>query len=371
MIFGIPLELRTHENRVGATPFLVEELVKRGHEVYVETGAGEMSHFSDADYEQAGAAIVPSPEKLYGKANVVLKVGEPMPVEYELIRPDHIILAYFYFLSNLEMARSLLARGCTCFAYELLKNSSGRRPLLSVERKIVGELAVHEGAYYLQSQNGGRGIHIGGLPGVTPAWVTIIGDSLAAESAAAHAATLGATVFLIDMDYQSLESLAERLPDKVNLRFYHEQNLKKILPSTDLLILANRKVEDSSFIPIGAGVLSLLPEGAVVVDLNVDYGGSQENGNPTTHENPVFRKDGIIYYGVPNLAGVVPATSSEALSSALMPYLVRFAEVGFIETLKQDEQCSTGLAIFEGRVAHPLLAERLSAPLYDFRANGD
>lgn len=371
MIFGVPLEIRAHENRVGATPFLVEELVKRGHEVYVETGAGEKSHFSDEDYEQAGAAIAPSPEKLYGKANIILKIGEPMPVEYELIRPDHIILAYFYFLSNPEMARSLLARGCSCYAYELLKNSSNRRPLLSIERKIVGELAVHEGAHYLQTQNGGRGKHIGGLPGVTPAWVTVIGDSLAGISAAAHAATLGATVFLIDMDYQSLESVVDRLPSKVNLRFYHEQNLKKILPTTDLLILANRKVEDTSYLHIGPGPLALLPKGAVVVDLNIDYGGVQENGNPTTHDNPVFVKDGIIYYSVPNLAGIVPATASEALSSALMPYLVRFAEMGFFETLKQDEQCSTGLAIYEGRVAHPVLAERLSVPLYDFRANGE
>ncbi len=365
MKFGIPLEIRNHENRVGAAPFLVEELVKRGHEVLVETKAGEMSYYLDEAYELSGATIVPSPEKLYSQAEFILKVREPMPVEYDLIRPEHVIFAYFHLiLSNVEMSRSLLARGCSCYAYELYKNKDGISPMLNMEEQIIGQMGVQQGAYYLQSPKGGRGVLLGSVSGVSPVQVTILGATPAGMSAASYAATLGANVALFDEDYQTLQNAKEKLPANVNTFISHEQNYKKKFSTTDLLISAIQKKEDKAALVLTRETVKLLPKGAVLVDLAIDYGGSAETSKPTTHENPTFTIDGIIHYCVPNLAGAVPGTASEALSSALLPLLVRFMENGFLETLKNDKYFASGLTIYEGRVTHPRLAKELNVSLF-------
>jgi alanine dehydrogenase len=217
MIFGIPVEIMSHENRVGSVPFLVEDLVKRGHQVLVETKAGEMSHYNDEAYENSGAVIVPSPDKLYAQAEFILKVREPRPVEYELIRPDHTVFSYFHFFNNLDLARSLIDRCCTCYAYEMLKDDAGIRPLLNLDQQIVGQLAVQQGAHYLQTHKGGRGVLIGSAPNVSPAKVVILGASVAGIYAASYAANSGADVYLLDSDSRELQEAKTKLPRNVEI----------------------------------------------------------------------------------------------------------------------------------------------------------
>lgn len=371
MIFGIPVEIRSHENRVGAAPFVVEELVKRGHQVLVESKAGILSGYSDELYERAGAVLVPSAEKLYAQAQFILKVGEPVPVEYELILPEHTIFAYFYFSTNLEMSRSLLARGCSCYAYEAVEEPNGLHPLLSVERQIVGQLAVLHGASCLHTQEGGRGVMLGFAPGVQPAQVVVLGAADAGTVAAAYAARLGARVFLLESDFNLMQKAKLLLPPNASVMTYHEHNLHVLLPQTDLLISAMQNGMESSPAVLLEEDVQRLPEGAVIVDLNIDFGGSVETSHATTHENPTFVKHGVVHYCVPNLAGSVPRTASEALSSVLLPILTRFAEGGFPQVLRGDDSLLKGLAMYEGRATDPRLAEALGVPFYDFKANGD
>jgi alanine dehydrogenase len=370
MIFGIPVEIMSHENRVGSVPFLVEDLVKRGHQVLVETKAGEMSHYNDEAYENSGAVIVPSPDKLYAQAEFILKVREPRPVEYELIRPDHTVFSYFHFFNNLDLARSLIDRCCTCYAYEMLKDDAGIRPLMNLDQQIVGQLAVQQGAHYLQTHKGGRGVLIGSAPNVSPAKVVILGASVAGIYAASYAANSGADVYLLDSDSRELQEAKTKLPRNVDTLISHEQNFKKIFPRTDLLITAIQKADDKSPVVVSKEAIGWLPGGAVVVDLDIDHGGSVETSKPTTHENPVFVVDGIIHYCVAGMGGVVPASASEALSNVLLPYLRKVAENGFVETLKTSEDFVSGLAIYEGRVTNAKLAEELGVSFYDLKESG-
>lgn len=370
MVFGIPLEIMTHENRVGAAPFLVKELTKRGHQVLVESKAGEISHYSNEAYEQAGAVIVPSPDKLYAQAKFILKVREPRPVEYELIRADHTIFAYFHFFNNPDLARAMINESCTCFAYEMVADDEANRPLLNLDRQIVGQLAVQQGAHYLQTHKGGRGVLIGNAPGVSPAKVVVMGASIAGIYAARFAANNGADVYLLDSDSQELQDARAELPPNVDTLISHEQNLRKIFPTTDLLISAVQKEDELSPVAVSKEAVSWLPEGAVVVDLDIEHGGSVETSKPTTHENPTFVVDGVIHYCVPGMAGVVPASASEALSNVLLPYMIKCAENGFMETLKADKEFMNGLAIYEGRVTNEKLARHLNLSFYQFLEAG-
>ncbi len=369
MIFGIPVEIRDNEHRVGAVPFLVEELVKHGHQVLVETNAGVMSQYSDADYQRAGAMMVPSPEKLYGQSTIVLKVRAPRPVEYELIKPHHIIFSFFNFFGHLDMGRSLMARGCTCYAYEYLKTTDQARPLLDMDRRIAGQLAVQQGAHYLQTPHGGRGVLLGDAPGVSPARVVVLGATSAGIAAAAYASRCGATVSLLDENPAALEKARKILPDPVHTLTGDAQNIQKIFPTADLVISAIQEVEQKSPVVVSEAAVGWLPKGAVIIDLDIDNGGSVETSAPTKFENPVFVKDGIIHYCVPNLAGAVPATASEALSSTLLPFLIRFLDRGFKETLLADEEFRSGLVIFEGRVTNPTLAKELGVPYFDLKGS--
>ncbi len=367
MIFGIPMEIRDNEYRVGAVPFLVEELVKRGHQVMIETNAGSRSHYSDEDYENSGAVIVPSPEKLYGQSEHILKVRSPKPVEYELIKPNHTVFAFFNFFNNLEMTRSLMARGCSCFAYELLKTNDNNRPILNMERTITGQLAVQQGAYFLESQNGGRGVLIGEAPGGSPAQVVVIGATAAGLAAANYAARCGASVQLLDEDITLLESIQEKIPANVNTLINHEKNLKKILPGTDLLISATQQVETKRPKIFSEEAVKTLPEGAVVIDLDIENGGSIATCTPTKFENPTFVKHGVIHYCVPNLAGAVPVSASEALSSSLLPYILQYINASPETMSDEDDEFRSGWVIYEGRVANAALAKELDVLYYDIK----
>ena len=371
MIFGIPLEIRSHEYRVGAMPFVVNELVKRGHQVLVEARAGEDSLVSNEAYEKVGALIVPSSEKLYAQAEVILKIQGPMPVEYDLIRPDHKIFAFFNFVSNLELARNLLGKGCSCFAYEMFTTRDGKRPMMAINGEIAGKMAVQQGMFYLEKQNSGRGKLLAHITGVPPTWVTIIGAGAVGYFAAQMAAQLGAHVVLLDREFRRLEEVRNNLPPNVETLLSTEEHLLQVLPQTDLLITAVHQPDARSPVLITKKMVSLLPPGSVVVDVAVDRGGNVETSKATTHANPTFVVDGVIHYCVPNLAGVVPITASQALSSAFWPYLERIAEMGFEESMRQDGELRTGLAIYEGHVTNPFLAAALSVPVYDLNVEAE
>ncbi len=366
MNFGVPLEIRNHENRVGAVPFVVDALVKRGHQVYVETNAGLKSQYPDEEYEKSGATIVPSPEKLYGQSDIILKVRAPKPVEYDLILPEHIICGYFYFSSNVEMGKSLIGRGCTCLAYDLLEKSNGDRPLVEVEGQLVGQLAIQQGAHYLRLQKGGRGVLLGVVPGVAAAQVVILGASSAGISAAQYAANLGGRIYLLDTDYESLRNARERLPQNVNTLIFHEQNFRTIFPTTDLLVNAIDRYDRDAPMVVTKESVALLPKGAVLVDLEIELGRTIETSKPTSHEHPSLNLDGVTHYCVPNLAGVIPVTASEALSSALLPYTKRLARMSSLEDLSKDKSFTSGIAIYEGHVANAELAALSGMMLYEF-----
>ncbi len=371
MIFGIPLEIKANEHRVGALPYVVEELVKRGHRVLIENRAGLDSGATDEDYLSHGGEIVPSSEKLYAQADFILKVREPMPVEYELIRPEHTIFAFFHFLNNLEMARALVARGCSCFAYEWLTAADGTRPIMAMNGQIAGKLAVQQGMYWLEKHNGGSGKMLANIPGAPPARVTIVGAGAVGQNAARMAAELGATVFLLDKNYRTLQQAKRHLPENVILMMSHEDNLRQLLPETDLLISAVYVPTDRAPIVIRKELVQLMPEGSVIVDVDIDSGGGVETSKATTHANPVFAMDGVIHYCVPNLAGVVPYAASRGLSAVLLPYLIEIAEKGFLEAIKTNPELQSALAVYEGRVSNPTLAETLKMNYFALDALND
>lgn len=366
MIFGIPLEIRQHENRVGAAPFLVEELVKRGHQVLVESKAGLKSGFSDEAYENSGALVVPSAEKLYAQADIILKVQAPTPVEYDLIRPEHIIFAFYYFLNNPELARSLIARGCSCFAYEMLTLENGQRPLFDIQSEIAGRVAILQGMCLLQTATGGRGILPGGATGAHPAQVVILGAGPGGQSAAISAAHQNAEVIVLDSSFDALQKIASAGITNLSTMYLNEYTLRQIFPGTDLVICARQEVISQPQIIVSRDLLQLLPEGAVIIDLDIELGGSVETSHPTTFGNPTFVQDGVIHYCVPNLPGVVPLSASPAHSSALLPCLLRFTSSDFETIAREDEEFRSGIMIFEGRVPNSELAGRLNVSHYAF-----
>ncbi len=366
MIFGVPREIRTHEYRVGAVPFLVEELVKKGHTVLVESGAGVPSGVEDAAYQKAGATIVPSAEKLYSGADIILKVQGPQPVEFDLIRPDHTIFAFFNFSSNLDLARNLVGKGCSCFAYEMFVTRDGQYPIMVINGQIGGYLAVQQGMFYLEKQNEWRGKLVARIPGTTPTQVVIIGAGSVGFHAAELAAKMGAQVYLLDQNFKRLQEIASRLPSNVTTVISSEQNIIELLPDTDLLITAAIQNVARSPLIITRKMVQMMPAGAVIVDLAIDRGGNVETSRATTHSSPTFVKENIVHYCVTNLPGIVPVTASPALSSALLPYIERIARMASPAEISQDPELRTGLAIFEGRVADQTLAEALDLPLLNW-----
>ena len=289
MIFGIPLEVRSDEHRVGAVPFLVEEITQCGHSVFVETKAGEQSGFSDLDYENAGATISPSPEKLYAQANYILKIREPQPVEYDLIRPDHSIFAFLSFFYQLERCRSLLARGCTCYAYEMFYRNN-KRPLLAPDAQIAGQLAIQQGANYLLSNNKGRGILLNGFPNSPAAKVTIIGSSVAAISAAKYAANSGAKVTLLYEEADKLANIKKLLPSNIQFILQEITAFENVLPKTDMLISAVFDIENQTDRVLTEDLLHFLPQDAIVIDLDIDYGGGFDISSETKWDTPVLQR---------------------------------------------------------------------------------
>ena len=346
MIIGIPKEIKNNENRVGLTPAGVQEFVKRGHDVFVQASAGENSGFPDSAYEAVGARILPTIEEIYATAEMIVKVKEPIAPEYRLIRRGQLVFTYFHFASCEALTHAMIDSGAVCCAYETVERADRSLPLLIPMSEVAGRMATQEGRYFLEKPRGGKGVLLGGVPGVKPAKVFVIGAGVVGTAAARTAAGTGADVTICDISLQRLTYLADVMPRNVKTLMSSEYNIREELRHADLVI-------GSVLIP-GAKAPKLV---TVMVDVAIDQGGCFETSHPTTHEDPVYYVDGILHYCVANIPGAVPRTSTLALTNATLPYALQLADKGWRRAAKENPELALGLNIVEGRVVYRPVAE--------------
>ncbi len=357
MRIGIPKEIKTNENRVSLVPAGAEALVAAGHTVVVEAGAGLGSGFSDEQYAAAGALVEKDADALWAKAELIVKVKEPIEPEWKRLRRGQVIFTYFHFASSKALTEAHLASGAICIAYETVELPTRELPLLTPMSEVAGRMAVQEGAKYLEKLYGGRGILLSGVPGVPPAKVVILGGGTVGLNAAKAAAGLGADVTLLDVSLERLRYLSDVMPANVQLIFSDRHKLLEQIADADLVIGA--VLIHGAVAPklIRREDLETMRKGAVIVDVSVDQGGCVETTHPTTHENPTYTIHGIIHYGVANMPGGVPVTATLALTNATLPYVLKLANKGYRQALKESPELLSGLNIIGGKVTHRKVAE--------------
>ena len=357
MIIGVPKEIKNNENRVALTPAGAMELVRRGHKVYIQSTAGVNSGFSDEDYVAQGAEILPTIEDVYAIAEMIVKVKEPIEPEYKLVRKGQLVFTYFHFASSEPLTRAMIDSGAVCCAYETVERKDRSLPLLIPMSEVAGRMSTQEGRYFLEKPRGGKGVLLGGVPGVKPAKVFVIGAGVVGTAAARTAAGTGADVTIYDISLQRLTYLADVMPKNVKTLMSSEYNIRQELKTADLVI-------GSVLIPgakapklVTRDMLKDMQPGTVMVDVAIDQGGCFETSRPTTHEDPVYYVDGILHYCVANIPGAVPYTSTLALTNATMPYMIQLANKGWREACKDNEELRKGLNIVEGKVVYRPVAE--------------
>ena len=357
MKVGIPKEIKQGESRVGMTPAGVAELVKHGHTVFVQHTAGDGSGFPDAEYVAAGASILPTMEEVYAASDMIVKVKEPIAPEYPLIRKGQIVFTYFHFACERELTDAMLRSGAVCIAYETVQKADRSLPLLIPMSEVAGRMATLNGAYYLQKTKGGKGKLISGVPGVEPARVLVLGGGTVGEAAARMAAGLGADVLIADINLPRLRQLGMELPPNVHTIYSTEHNIRKLLPTVDVVV-------GSVLIPgakcphlITRDMLKLMEPGTVLVDVAIDQGGCFETSRPTTHEDPIYTIDGIIHYCVANIPGAVSHTSTLALTNATLRYALALADKGWQQACRDDRSLYLGLNVVDGKVTFKAVAE--------------
>ncbi len=346
------------------TPAGVRELVKRGHTVYVQHTAGENSGFPDAEYERAGAHILPTIEEVYAIAEMIVKVKEPIEPEYKLVRRGQLVFTYFHFACDRTLTEAMLQSGATCLAYETVVDKQGTLPLLIPMSEVAGRMSVQEGARFLEKPQGGKGILLGGVPGVKPAKVLVLGGGVVGTEAALMAAGLGADVTVCDISLPRLRHLAEFMPKNVKTMFSSTYNIEQELPTTDLVIGAVLIPGAKAPHLITREMLGMMKKGSVMVDVAIDQGGCFETSHPTTHAEPVYEVDGIIHYCVANIPGAVPFTSTLALTNATLPYALRLADKGWQQACAEDPGLKLGLNVVDGKVTFPGVAEAFGMELH-------
>ena len=364
MNIGVPKEIKNNENRVGLTPAGVKELVQHGHDLYVQHTAGEGSGFADEEYVAAGATILPTIEDVYATAEMIIKVKEPIAPEYPLVKKGQVLFTYFHFASDEELTDAMLKSGAICIAYETVRDRVGALPLLVPMSEVAGRMSVQEGARFLEKPQGGKGILLGGVPGVKPAKVLILGAGVVGRNAAMMAAGLGCDVTITDISLPTLRHVAEVMPKNVKTLYSSRHNIEQELPTVDLVI-------GSVLVPgakapklLTADMLPMMRPGTVIVDVAVDQGGCFETTHPTTHSEPIYTLDGVVHYAVANIPGAVPYTSTLALTNATLPYALRLADMGWKDACKADPGLAEGVNVVDGKVTFKGVAEAWDLPYH-------
>jgi alanine dehydrogenase len=358
---GVPAEVKPEEYRVAITPGGVREMVEHGHEIMVEAGAGEGSAISDAEFESQGARIVSAAAEIFAEAEMVLKVKEPQPAEIEMLRPGQLLFAYLHLAPDPEQTRGLRDSGATCVAYETVEDAKGRLPLLAPMSEIAGKIATQAGAFMLEKPLGGRGILLGGVPGVAAANVIVIGGGVVGMNAAFIAIGMEADVFVFDKSIDRLRELEAVFAGRCSTVYSTTLAIEEMLPRADLVIGAVLVHGARAPYVVRREQLALMKPGAVLVDVAIDQGGCFETSRPTTHAEPTFEVDGITHYCVANMPGAVPITSTYALTNATLPYATALADHGVAGAIRRDPGLRPGVNVAAGEVTHPAVAEGVGA----------
>ncbi len=357
MKIGVVTEIKAHEYRVAITPAGVREMREHGHEVLIEAGAGEGSAIADADFEAQGATIVPAAAEVFGAAEMVLHVKELQPTEIEMLRPEQLLFTYLHLAPDPEQTRGLCGSGVTAIAYETVEDARGRLPLLAPMSEIAGKIATQAGATALEKPHGGRGILLGGVPGVAAANVMVIGGGVVGMNAAFIAIGMEADVFVFDRSIDRLRELDVTFGGRCSTVYSTTLAVEEMLPRADLVIGAVLVHGARAPYVIRREQLALMKPGAVLVDVAIDQGGCFETSRPTTHEDPTFEVDGITHYCVANMPGAVPITSTQALTNATLPYAIALADHGVADAIRRDPGLRPGVNVAAGQVTHPAVAE--------------
>jgi alanine dehydrogenase len=357
MIVGVPKEIKNNENRVALTPAGVLELLKNKHKVYIQKGAGINSGFLDIEFEEAGATILDTIEEVYSIAEMVVKVKEPIASEYPLIKKDQLVFTYFHFASSEPLTHAMINSKAICLAYETVEKTDRSLPLLVPMSEVAGRMAIQEGAKYLEKPQGGKGVLLGGVPGVPPGKVLILGGGIVGTQAAKMAAGLGARVVIMDVSLPRLRQLSDIMPANVTTILSNEYNIKQAIKDADLIIGAVLIPGAKAPHLISKDMLKLMKAGTVVVDVAVDQGGCIETCKPTTHADPVYVIDDIVHYCVANMPGAVPYTSTLALTNATLPYVVQLANFGWKTACENNLELKKGLNIVSGNIVYKGVAD--------------
>ncbi len=362
MKIGVPKEIKNHEYRVGLTPASVAELAAAGHTIYVETMAGMGIDFSDADYVDAGATILPSPAAVFETAEMIVKVKEPQPSEIAMLRPHHLLFTYLHLAADKPQAEGLMASGATCIAYETVTSRTGSLPLLKPMSEVAGRMSIQVGAHYLEKEQGGRGVLLGGVPGVAPARVAILGGGVAGVNAAQMAVGQRADVTIYDINNERLAELDMFFGSQIKTAYASKAAIAAAVSRAHLVIGAVLVPGAAAPKLVTREMLKTMKRGSVLVDIAIDQGGCFETSHATTHSDPVFVEEGVIHYCVANMPGAVARTSAFALNNATLPFALKLANLGAVAAMKADPHLANGLNVAGGKIRHKAVAEALDLP---------
>jgi alanine dehydrogenase len=367
MVIGVPKEIKDHEFRVALTPNGAKELCSRGHRVLIQEGAGKGSGFDDQVYLKSGATIIPTAQQVFGEAQLILKVKEPQPEEWSLLRSEHVLFTYLHLAASKPLTQGLLKSGCTAIAYETTEDSQGQFPLLRPMSEIAGRMSVQIGAHFLEKLQGGSGTLLGGVPGVAPGEVVVLGSGVVGAAAVTIAVGMGAKVTVLSLDLSQLRALDASYHNRIVTIASSRTMIQEHLRRADLVIGAVYLPAARTPRVITREMVSEMKPGSVIIDVSVDQGGCAETTRPTTHTNPIHHVDGVLHYGVPNIPGIVPSTATYALTNATLPFIVQLVEKGLDEAISVNPGLRKGVSVFKGQLmcqavgeAHGLAVKRIS-----------
>ncbi|MFQ6091266.1 MAG: alanine dehydrogenase [bacterium] len=367
MVVGVPKEIKSNEDRVALLPVGVEAFVRKGHTVLVEKNAGVGSGIEDEEYRKAGATVVEAPEEIYQEAAMIMKVKEPLAPEYGLLREGQVVFTYFHFAASEELTRAMMRAKIVAIAYETVQTIDGKLPLLIPMSEVAGRMASQEGAMYLEQRRGGWGILLGGVPGVEPARVVILGGGVVGTNAAKMAAGLGARVTILDIDLERLRYLDDIMPGNVSTLMSNSYNIRSAIAEADLLVGAILVPGAKAPRLVTREMLKLMKPRSVIIDVAVDQGGCVETCEPTTHDQPTYVVDDVLHYCVANMPGAVPRTSTLALTNATLRYALQIVEKGYQQAVRTNPEIAAGVNMIDGKITHPGVAEAFELEYYPLK----